>query len=168
MMYLAKALDSLRIGMSIDITAKVYGMVITVISRCSAEKAVFRSLEPYTPLPYSQHIDFSIPQSIDDTVIRCNDGVFRYLHTGAFRISLIDIDQLDLVIMAVCFDFFIQRRNSCDQFVAAVYGAQTGVVGITVGESIAAKYYMIIMRKSFYLPFTARQDKCRIMEDQAL
>lgn len=108
MMYFAKALDSLRIGMSIDIAAEVYGMLITIISRSAAEKAVIRSVEPYTPLPYREHINISIPQSMDDTVIRCDNCVIRDLNAGAFRVPLIDMDQLDLVIMAVCFDLFIQ------------------------------------------------------------
>ena len=94
--------------MSIDIAAEVYGMLIMIISRSAAEKAVFRSVELYTPLPYWEHIDFCIPQSTDDPVIRCDNGVFRYLYAGAFCVSLIDMDQLDLVIMAVCFDLFIQ------------------------------------------------------------
>ena len=92
MIYFAKALDSLRIGMSIDIAAEVYGMLITIISRSAAEKAVFRSVEPHTPLPYREHIDFCILQNTDDPVILCDHGVFRDVNAGAFRVPLININ----------------------------------------------------------------------------
>lgn len=108
MMYFAKTLDSLCIGMSIDIAAEVYGMLITIISRCAAEKAVIRSVEPYTSLPYLEHFYISILQDMADPVIRCDNGVFRDLYARTFCVSLIDMDQFDFVIMAVCFDFFIQ------------------------------------------------------------
>ena len=108
MMYFAKALDSLCVGMSIDFAAEVYGMLIMIISRSAAEKAVIRSVEPHTPLPYREHIDFSIAQGAYDPVIRCDNGVFRDLYAGAFRVPLIDMDQFDFVLMAVCFDLFSQ------------------------------------------------------------
>ncbi len=100
--------DPFCIGMPLDITAKIQCLIITIISRRSAEKAVFRAIEPHTPLPYREHIDLCILQRLDDTVIRRDDGIIRDWNTGAFSVSLIDIDQLDTVPATVFLDLFIQ------------------------------------------------------------